>query len=304
VPDATDWTDRGAIFTAGVSGDWDLYLWGGFAISAVKHDGMYFLYYQGSDGYDDVEATVTHRAIGVATSSDGLSFTKHPGNPVLTYLPTSSIEEGAASGGAFITASGDVGMYYGANEAFTPSQVHADVRYAHSADGISFTDQGVVLDHSDTGVWGFGDELFGVFGVAIGGQHIAFYIPNGSAERGRLGVAWGPGTLGLNTTSEVLAAGVAVDAWGPASAARLEGDRYAVFINNNADSHAGANHIDVYEMDPTMPGRFTGPVRTYAPANFSRGVVLLDESTDTWFLYHRNADASAYRVSTAPVMRW
>jgi hypothetical protein len=39
IPTQADWTDYGTIFEAGAVGEWDYQLWGGFAGSAVKHDG-------------------------------------------------------------------------------------------------------------------------------------------------------------------------------------------------------------------------------------------------------------------------
>jgi hypothetical protein len=74
IPTQSDWVECGPIFSAGSEGAWDYYLWGGFAATVVKKDGVFYLYYQGSDGYDDEEHTVTWRSIGVATSSDGVNL--------------------------------------------------------------------------------------------------------------------------------------------------------------------------------------------------------------------------------------
>ena len=166
IPERSDWTDCGPVLEPGQPGEWDLYLWGGFAASVVKRGGTYFLYYQGSDGYDERDGTVTNRAIGVATSPDGLHFTKHPQNPVLRFSPTGNHEEGAVSS-AVVVDGPMVVMSYGANTWTGRDQVSADARLATSADGVRFTDHGVILDHADRQVWGYGDEIFPVIGVPI-----------------------------------------------------------------------------------------------------------------------------------------
>jgi hypothetical protein len=45
IPAQSDWVDYGMIFEAGAEGEWDYYLWGGFALSAIKKNGTYYLYY-------------------------------------------------------------------------------------------------------------------------------------------------------------------------------------------------------------------------------------------------------------------
>ena len=82
IPAATDWVDFGPIFERGGLGDWDLLLWGGFGGSAVKSAGVYYLYFQGASGYRPYpDEGASRRAIGVATSRDGVNFEKYPGNP-------------------------------------------------------------------------------------------------------------------------------------------------------------------------------------------------------------------------------
>lgn len=298
IPAQQDWTDHGVILEAGGPGEWDLYLWGGFAGSAVKQDGIFYLYYQGANGYDELEDTVTYRAIGVATSSDGLTFVKHAANPVLTWLPNSSPEEGAASGGACVGSGGEIVIYYGANTAISPSQVNADGRLAVSSDGLSFEDQGRVIDHADPAVWGSGDELFPVLGFEHDGVWHAYYIPNGSPEKGQLGLARGPARDALDQTGAVLQPGGPVPAWGMASHAVLSADTHALFVSDVA-----VKTISVWTMSPALPDSVEGPVESYSFSDFAQGTVLLDEETSTWYLYYRNEGSDAYGVKTAPLVR-
>lgn len=298
IPAPGDWTDHGQILAAGKPGEWDLHLAGGFAGCAVRRSGQFFLYYQGADGYSDTFGTVTHRAIGVATSSNGLQFTKHAGNPVLNWAPSKGIEEGAVSCGADVSASGTIWMYFGGNEEVSSTQVNADGRYATSSDGLSWQEQGVVLDHAKSSVWGSGDELFPVIALMSAGNYYAYYIPNGVPQKGKLGVAWGPGPKQLTNTAAASNAGQPVQAWGMGSAARLEAGYHALFV-----SDVQAKTITVYEVDVSQPDTLIGPVAIYQFSNMSQGTLLLDEQNATWYLYYRTASADAYGVRTASMKK-
>jgi hypothetical protein len=299
VPATADWVDGGVIFSAGDPGAWDLYLWGGFAMSAVKTRGVYYLYYQGASWYDEVEDTVVGRSIGVATSTTGYDgFVKAPTNPVLTWHPTcpgNDCEEGAASAGAFVAANGAIDVYYGANTHVDASTVNADGRLATSADGFAFTDRGIVLNHTNSGIWGFGDELFPTIGLQHASTFVTYYLPNGTGTNRTLGVAWGSTATGLSQSARVTSGGLPVSAWGGASAVHLGGTTYAVFV-----SVTGGPRIDVYTVDLAQPNLFTGPVASYAFPEMLQGTVLFDPETSTWFLYYRMApDSAAYGVKTA-----
>lgn len=300
LPAPSDWVDHGEIFTAGRANQWDQYLWGGFAATVVVRDGRTFLYYQGADGYDETEATVTHRAVGVAVSDDGLDFAKFAGNPVLTWSPTGAIEEGAASAAAFLDPAGSVHLFYGANTAISSSQVNADGRWALSTDGFAFDDGGIALDHADARFWGAGDELFPVIAFRENAMWYVYYIPNGTAGGGKLAVAWGDEPTSLQESASVLASSEHVEAWGPSGWGKVGPSLYAIFVSSRGDTHVAGWHMDVYLVDANDPSVFTGPVHTYAFDNMISGTVHLDRNTSTWYLYYRSADAPAYGVRTAP----
>lgn len=297
VPSAADWTDRGLIFSAGQPGAWDSILWGGFAISAVKKDGVFYLYYQGSSAYDEGEATVVGRSIGVATSPTGYDgFVKSQRNPLITWhpgCPLNDCEEGAASAGAFVGPNRDVHIYYGANTRINASTVNADGRLAIAADGLAFTDRGIVLNHTNSAIWGYGDELFPTIGLQHGNTFVTYYLPNGTGTGRTLGTAWGPSATSVTQSARVTAGGTPVSGWGGGSAVHLGGDIYAVFV-----SATSAPRIDVYTVDMTRPHQFTGPVASYAFPEMLQGAVLFDSDTATWFLYYRAASGDAYGVKT------
>jgi hypothetical protein len=299
IPAQADWVDHGLIFTHGAAGQWDNILWGGFAGCITKKDGLFHLYYQGSDGYDEVEGSVSHRAIGLAISSDGLNFQKHPGNPVLTYSPNNNIEEGAVSCGVSMDG-GEMVMYYGANKSTraTSSSINANGMVATSPDGYSFSDQGVALSYADPNLWGSGDEVFPVMSLKAPetNQWLVYYIPNGVSQSRLLGIAWGNSRLGLTNSAGVTEPdGDNISTWGMGGGVvGLQDGTYAVFTND-----VSTQTMTARIMNPNTPYALSEPVQSYNFADFSSGVVYFDTATNTWYLYYRNADASAYGVKTA-----
>jgi hypothetical protein len=297
IPIQSDWVDCGPIFSAGAEGAWDYYLWGGFASTVVKKDGIFYLYYQGSDGYDDIEHTVTWRSIGVATSSDGFNFTKYEQNPILTWFPRNNLEEGAVSGGAFIDATGEIAIYYGANRWIGGSEVNADGRLAISTDGFNFTDMGVVLDHSKRAVWGWGDELFPVIGFQDNGRWFTYYIPNGVPQRGQLGVAWGNNRDSLTNSAAARSGASPISVWGPGSFAKVGDDVLAIFTNDVYGPEGPV--LEVRTVALNAPNRLSAPVQSYQFDNVWEAIVYLDDDTDTWFMFYRSFDHEYYGVRIA-----
>jgi hypothetical protein len=216
IPDQSDWVDYGPIFAAGELGDWDFQLGGAFSASVVEKNGTTFLYYNGTCCYRIVDDSVTWRSIGVATSPDGINFTKHPGNPIITWFPNDSGEEGAVSAAAVLDANGEIVLYYGANTEESATTVNADGRLAVSSNGLAFSDQGIVLDHDDSSVWGSGDELFPITAIRDDGQWIVYYLPNGTPQSGKVGAAWGTSRSSLDTTDAARQGGSTISGWGTA----------------------------------------------------------------------------------------
>jgi hypothetical protein len=296
IPAQSEWTDHGTIFAAGAEGDWDHILWGGFAGSVIKKNGAYFLYYQGSRAYDEVGETVVGRSIGVAASADGLHFTKYSSNPVITWSPNHMGEEGAVSTGVALGSNGEIVLYYGANTAVDALSVQADGRVSVSADGLAFKDQGMVLNHADGKIWGYGDELFPIMAVHDAGKWFVYYIPNGTAQARRLGVAWGDSRAALTNTSAATSGGASIKAWGMGGSAEVGPDTHALFLNDGT-----VPRTEVRLMSPGAPRQLSAPVQTYRFPGVQQATFLLDEEAGKWFMYYRLADGSGYGVMTAPV---
>ncbi|MEO8355883.1 MAG: hypothetical protein ABI621_08215 [Chloroflexota bacterium] len=276
-PAQEDWVDHGIILEAGVQGEWDLYLWGGFSFSVIKKDDTYFLYYQGSSDYrTEFDETVLQRAIGVATSSDGIHFTKYQGNPILKWFPNQYGEEGAVSSGVTQGELGETIVFYGANSQQSPSTVNADVWAASSGDGFNFTDIGVALDREGKSVWGRGDELFPVDAIYDSGRWIVYYIPNGTPESVLLGVACGNQYNTLTQSSAVTSNDEPISVWGTAGHVKLDSDTYALILNNIRD-----RRTEVRLMSLQTPNALSEPVVVYKFDEAQQAVILLDEEKET-----------------------
>ena len=296
IPVQSDWTDHGLILKAGALGEWDYQLFGGFTATAVKKNGIYYLYYQGARGYRTTgDETVTWRAIGVATSSDGINFIKSSNNPIITWFPNDNGEEGAVSGGATLDGNGEIVLYYGANTEQSATLVNADGRLATSVEGLNFTDRGVVLDHKDGSVWGSGDELFPIIAFHDAGQWFVYYIPNGTLQRRQLGVAWGNSRDDLTNSSGARSGFRAIPVWGTGGYAKISPQTYALFLNDVTKSK-----IEVRIVSLNAPNTLSTPVVTYQFEEVRQATVFLDSETNTWFMYYRNADQSGYGVKLAP----
>jgi len=96
--DISAWTEQGTVLTYGVPGSWDEKERGLYPVGVHKINGTYYLHYLGGfDGCWTVDGGMSHRSVGLATSSDGVNFTKFSKNPVLKphdFVPVHSHEEG------------------------------------------------------------------------------------------------------------------------------------------------------------------------------------------------------------------
>ncbi len=298
IPEQSDWVDYGTIFTAGELGDWDFQLFGAFSASVVEKSGTTYLYYNGTCCYRIVDDSVTWRSIGVATSPDGINFTKHGGNPVVAWFPNNSGEEGAVSSAAVLDTNGEIVLYYGANSEESATTVNADGRLAVSSNGLDFTDQGIVLDHDDSSVWGSGDELFPIAAIRDDGQWIVYYLPNGTPQSGKVGAAWGTTRSSLDSAAAARDGGSTISGWGTGGTAKIDTGTWALFVS---DVRSQPPEIRVRTLSLAAPDELSAPVETYQFPDVRMATFRLDAGAATWFMYYRRTDGSAYGVKLAPV---
>ncbi len=115
IPDnLSGWTERGIVLQGNTGTAWEEK--GDIGLAGVsKVGGTYYMHYvSGFDGCWNSAADVNHQSLGLATSTNGINFTKHSGNPVLkphNFVPVSSHEEGIRTG--YIHYLPSKGKFYG-----------------------------------------------------------------------------------------------------------------------------------------------------------------------------------------------
>jgi hypothetical protein len=105
----------------------------------VKLNGTYFMYYIGAAGdTGDPEYNPIRRSLGVATSSDGVNFTKFGSNPIMTYTTANgTVPEEGVGGATAIVVGNTIHLYYAAIRSTGGEQVDLDIRYRKSTDGYT-----------------------------------------------------------------------------------------------------------------------------------------------------------------------
>jgi len=297
IPRQLEWKDRGVALMAGPQGSWDERLHGMISpCTVVKKNGTYFLYYIGADGDRSTDGGPRHRALGVATSTDGIYFTKHSGNPILTYLPHNNEEEGIYSAGSTLDGRGNIVLYYSALDAGSSNStsVDSDVRLSVSANGLDFIDLGDVLSHADRTVWGYGDELFPVGVFNTGRTWYLYYIARGNDAKWDLGLAWGESPEELINTQAVLKDHV--DIIGGGDPIRLDSDTIGLFmVKDFARSFVAVNAASI-----GAPWILDSNKLTYDFTGYRHSTVFLDRDAKTWFMYLREVGGDQVHVFTAP----
>ena len=113
------------VFTAGQPGEWDSYSVGmGYVF---KEDGIYYLYYIGTSEHP----MYGMRQIGLATSSDGINWTKYP-NPILQANYTEYFM------GVHTVIKND-GIYYMYYDSAPANNYEFVINLATSVDGVNWT---------------------------------------------------------------------------------------------------------------------------------------------------------------------
>jgi len=147
----------------------------------LKEDGLYKMWYEGSSDYDV-------RQLGYATSTDGITWNKYGGNPVLQAGPE-GYDQHVAGHGSVLHEGNEYKLWYHAT-----GDQGAIIAYATSPDGITWTKQGPVL--LPTAGW---DEfVWGPSVLNLNGTYWMWYSGAGSLLSPSIGVATSPD--GINWT--------------------------------------------------------------------------------------------------------
>jgi len=302
IPEQSHWTESGVVLESGSSGFWDARLYGQISpCTVVKKDGMFYLYYVGACGDRGTDGGPKDRALGLATSRDGIHFTKYSGNPIITHQPAGNVEEGVFSAAATTGKDGGLLLYYGAvwAENALTEEVHCHIALAGSDDGKGFKDYGYVLPWNDPSVWGYGDEIFPLGTYYADGRYNVYYGAKGRVGAWKLGIATGPRRDKLTHTRVVLTEGQIIGGCDPVF---ISEDKIALFIVYDFEK----NYIEVRTADVKAPERLSDPVETYHmfPPHYRHTAVCLDRDRKKWFMYQatdRASDGNQIVVRTAPM---
>ncbi len=132
--DGRKWSKhQGPVLEPGPPGSWDSKAVADPYVLSCGDD--LFLYYLGQDRSD------TQR-LGVASSRDGIRWTKYPGNPVLGPGPAGSFDERGVGEPAVLPLSSGLAMFYTGRDA----QEFRRIGLALSSDGVSWRKGKVALD--------------------------------------------------------------------------------------------------------------------------------------------------------------
>ncbi len=303
IPKQSDWTVHGVVIKSGKSGSWDARLYGQVSpCTVVKKNGIFYLYYVGANGNRSTDGGPKDRALGVATSRDGIHFTKYRCNPIITHQPVENVEEGVFSAGAMIDENGNLLLYYGAiwAENASTEEVHCNVALAQSSDGKKFKNYGDVISWNNPSVWGYGDEIFPVGAYYANGQYNVYYVAKGNVGVWKLGVATGSSKEKMPNTRTALAKGQIIGGCDPVF---ISEHKIALFIVHNFDK----NYIEVRTANVNSPEKLSDPVETYHmfPPRYRHTVVYLDRQKKKWFMYQATDQAkngNQIVVRTAPMI--
>jgi hypothetical protein len=164
VPSAPGWTYHGIIVDRGAPDAWDGSTGALIAGLTQKKDTYYMYYLRGFRGRWEPDRKGSHTSVGLATSTDGIHWSKHP-DPVMIphdFLdPVTSHEEGIRHGAIrYVPELGKFIAYLGIDVAAQPStnsspyrvfeqgrgdvEVDSHIYYAESDDGIHWSPKGRV----------------------------------------------------------------------------------------------------------------------------------------------------------------
>jgi predicted GH43/DUF377 family glycosyl hydrolase/tetratricopeptide (TPR) repeat protein len=159
---------------SGTQAAWDQS--GEHAPFVLHEDGMFKMWYEGSDG--------RVRQLGYATSPDGIVWTKYADNPVLRTGAGGTLYDLKIAGHGTILHEADVyKLWYHAQGDDGPPLI----AYASSADGIHWTKHGPVLQ-PEPGQWD-DSGLWGPCVLRIGSTYWMWYAGYSSEDYAAIGVA-------------------------------------------------------------------------------------------------------------------
>ncbi|MBU0943266.1 MAG: hypothetical protein KJ804_21220 [Proteobacteria bacterium] len=298
IPERDEWSPPKEIvgLRLGGQGSWDDSPPGAITpCTVVKLSGTYYLYYIGSDGKRAHDKGPAHRKLGLATSSNGIDFTRYDGNPILSWSPANNDEEGIF-GAKAIVVDDRILLYLNTMSAKNArtDQVWADIHLVTSRDGKHFSRPILVLDHSNPSVVGYGDEL-GPTGIShSNGKWSLYYFAKGiHISAWRLCLATGDSSTSFVRSKLLLEEPAFYGSGGDIH--WLSDTKSVMFFQKRSNWE----RIEVYTASAETPDKLS-KARTWDGFAGGEGItVFLDKEREKWFLYSREANKTFVR--TAPI---
>jgi len=195
------------ILTTGSSGEWDAAFISPNSILPV--DSGYIMYYSGGTGYPLPPSD--HAMVGLAFSSDGITWTKYDdplttnppyaeSDPVLTLGSAGSYDSGLAWECDVLKTTNGFEMFYtGDPDSWTGERIS----YATSINGINWIkyEQNPIL--TDMQNWATID-LVGPSAIIINNEYFVYYVGNTTLFNGQIGLATSPVVTGVENNKEDL----------------------------------------------------------------------------------------------------
>lgn len=290
VPNKGDWSPEiTAISPNPNPGTWDHILWGAASPSTmVKFNGTYFLYYIGAEGdTGDPEYNPIRRSLGVATSSDGVHFTKFGSNPIVTYTTTSgTIPEEGVGGATAIVVGSTIHLYYAAIRSTGGDLVDLDIRYRKSTDGYNFT--------NDTLVYSSPGDEYAPLGVTYDGNVWSVYI-KGPLTNGKGSISRLSGTSPVNLSSKTSVTSTTFGGGGNAN--YISNNVFVVHLDRRESTE---DKFQVLTINTSLPDAISEPLFSYTFGSYgdhATPATFKDDARGTWFMYTLNLSVEPAVIS-------
>ncbi len=309
----SEWTEHGMVLKTNPAIAWEEQNEIG-VIGVSKVGSTYYLYYlAGFDGCWNADGDSNHQSLGLATSSDGVNFTKYSGNPILkphNFLPVRSHEEGIRT--AYVQYLPSKGKFYGYFGVESPGgsqtcnfggggtcgcdiSVDAQVFLGTSVDGKSWTVEGAV-----GGTYFIsGNEVY-ASGWVYDGSNFGLYVT--TAEGGmNKAASRGSNPLSLNELG-----GVPALNWGWSGVdAYLHDDNNTITLmyNPSGGAHPGSSNDNLYFATTHLNDmRTIQNERVVSTSGFERNIIFRDGNEWKWY-YSDETDeyTNAIRLRTHPI---
>lgn len=312
--DISSWAEQGIVLSTSPSIAWEEQDQIA-VIGASNVNGTYYLFYlAGFDGCWNSDGDSNHQSVGLATSTDGINFTKSTNNPILIphdFLAVGSHEEGIRTG--YIRYLPSKGKFYGYFGVESPGGnndcafggasascgcnvgVDAAVYLATSSDGIGWTIDGAV-----NGTYSAqGNEVY-ASGWVHNGTNFGLYVT--TAEGGQDKAA-SSGSDPLNLTESGGVPGLDFGWSGVDTYLHDDNNTITLIYEPDGGTHSGKNNDNLYFATSHLDNMTSiQNERVVTSSGDERNIIFRDGNEWKWY-YSDEADEynNVIKLRTYPI---